>query len=59
MSLKAFHVVFVVLSILCCLGFGIWAVQDYVATGNGTNLVLGVGLIRGVRLCWSGMVCGS
>ncbi len=56
MSLKAFHVVFVIVSILCCLGFGIWAIQDYAATGNGTNLGLGIGSFAGsVVLVWYGL----
>ena len=54
MSLKAFHVVFVTASILCCLGFGFWAFQEYAATGNGTNLGLGVGSIAGcvILVCY-------
>ncbi len=56
MSLKAFHVVFVTGSILCCLGFGFWAVQDWVATGNETNLVLGAGSFAGSGiLVWYGL----
>lgn len=42
MSLKAFHVFFIVVSILCCLGFGYWAVQDYFVSGNGVSLALGL-----------------
>ena len=42
MSLKAFHVFFIVVSVLCALGFGGWAVADYTRTGRGSLLVLGV-----------------
>ena len=42
MSLKAFHVFFVVLSVLCALGFGAWALLDYQRTGSGGILALGV-----------------
>jgi hypothetical protein len=42
MSLKAFHVFFVALSVLCALGFGAWSVGDYMRTGHGGTLALGV-----------------
>ena len=42
MSLKAFHVFFVVLSVLCALGFGAWALFDYQRTKSGGILALGV-----------------
>ena len=35
MSLKAFHVFFVSISILFCLGFGWWALQGYLVSGDG------------------------
>lgn len=38
MSLKVFHVVFIVLSILLTIGFGIWGVMQ----GGGMLLVLGI-----------------
>ncbi len=49
MSLKAFHVIFISLSILLCWGFGAWciAAQDargYLALGWG-SILLGFGLI--------------
>ena len=43
MSLKAFHVFFVTISLLLCVGFGVWAVRDYQASDNTTSLCLGVG----------------
>lgn len=55
MSLKAFHVFFVALSVLCALGFGAWAIADYVRTGRGGVLVLGVlGFAAAVALVWYG-----
>jgi hypothetical protein len=56
MSLKAFHVFFVIVSVLCALGFGAWAVGDYMRTGNGTVLVLGIlGFIAAIALVWYGV----
>ena len=56
MSLKAFHVFFVVLSVLCALGFGAWAVSDYLRTGNGAILALGVlGFAAAAALVWYGL----
>jgi hypothetical protein len=42
MSLKAFHVFFVIVSVLCALGFGAWSVADYQRTGKGAVLALGI-----------------
>ena len=42
MSLKAFHLVFVILSIMFSLVFGIWAVLSYVSSGETSKLVLGI-----------------
>lgn len=49
MSLKAFHVVFVVLSTVLAVGFGLWAIRDYRATGEVASMVLGV-----LSLCCAG-----
>jgi hypothetical protein len=38
MSLKAFHIVFVVASIVLALGFGAWAVKQYFEVG-GTSYI--------------------
>ena len=55
MSLKSFHVVFVIVSVLCALGFGAWAVADYQRTGKGGVLALGVlGFAAAVALVWYG-----
>ena len=42
MSLKAFHVFFVIVSTLCALGFGAWAVSDYLRSGRSSILAMGV-----------------
>jgi len=56
MSLKAFHVFFIVVSVLCALGFGAWAVADYSRTGRGSLLALGVlGFAAAAVLIWYGL----
>lgn len=40
MSLKAFHIVFCIASILLTLGFGVWAVEGYARTGSAGSLAL-------------------
>ncbi|MFP8879337.1 MAG: hypothetical protein AAEJ52_20675 [Myxococcota bacterium] len=47
MSLKAFHIFFIVVSIAVCLGFGVWATQDFARSGSSMYLVLGVGSFIG------------
>ena len=42
MSLKAFHLVFIVLSILFSLVFGIWAIVHYGSSEKITELILGI-----------------
>ncbi len=43
MSLKAFHIVFILLSILLTVVFGFWAVDDYGRSASRVHLALGVG----------------
>jgi hypothetical protein len=43
MSLKAFHLVFVALSILLCLGLGIGSLVRWWSQGGTGNLMYGVG----------------
>ena len=51
MSLKAFHVFFVVVSTLLAVGFGLWAISDFRSNGDVASLVCGIGsLIGGVGL---------
>ncbi len=47
MSLKAFHIFFIVVSIALCVGVGVWATQDFARTGSGVHLALGVGSFIG------------
>lgn len=39
-SLKQFHVFFIVVSILTCWGFGAWGIVDYRTTGRAVHLAL-------------------
>lgn len=43
MSLKTFHIVFVTLSTLLSVGFGLWAVRQYRDDGSTGLLVVAVG----------------
>ena len=43
MSLKAFHIVFVTVSVLLTLGVGIWGLNHYFQDGSNLNLALGAG----------------
>ena len=55
MSLKAFHVFFVCVSVLCALGFGAWSVADYLRTGSNSVLLLGAaGFAAAAALVWYG-----
>jgi len=41
MSLKAFHIVFVTISTILCIGFGWWAIRDYNLNQETMSLVFG------------------
>lgn len=43
MSLKAFHVIFITVSMFLAAGFGVWAIHSYRATGDSSTLAWGVG----------------
>ncbi len=45
MSLKAFHVVFILVSTLLCVIFGAWALREYVRTREGAMLAAFVGAL--------------
>ncbi len=47
MSLKAFHIVFVTVCTLFCLGLGLWGLREHRLTQDTGNLVLGVGALVG------------
>jgi hypothetical protein len=56
MSLKAFHIFFILLSTLLAFGFGFWAVDDFSHSGSGFHLTLGLGsFIAGFALAWYGV----
>ncbi len=43
MSLKAFHIFFIILSTALAVGFGVWAARDFAQSGSWVHLSLGVG----------------
>ena len=43
MSLKAFHIFFIILSILLAVAFGLWAVDDFGRSASRVHLALGLG----------------
>ena len=43
MSLKAFHIVFVVASTLLALGFAAWSFREYANARGALELVFGIG----------------
>lgn len=56
MSLKSFHIFFIVVSTLTTLGFGLWTVTRYVQGDASASLWLGVlSLVAGVLLIWYGI----
>jgi len=51
MSLKAFHIVFVVASILLAFFSGVWLLRDYAATRQTAELIVGIfSLLSGLGL---------
>ena len=51
MSLKAFHVFFITLSVLLCLGFGAWCLGSVYAHGQLSYTVAGIiSFVLGVAL---------
>ena len=56
MSLKAFHVFFVCICVLFSLGFGAWAVADYLRTGSSGSIALAIGgFVAAAVLVWYGL----
>ncbi len=46
MSLKAFHLVFIVAAILLTVGLAVWSLLNYFSpTGRKTDLAIGIGAI--------------
>jgi hypothetical protein len=50
MSLKAFHVFFIIISILLTAWFGWWGVNSYRQGGDWSLLLMGVGSLIGMIL---------
>jgi len=51
MSLKAFHVVFIIASILLAFGFGAWSYVDYKDQGKTMDLIYAIGsTLAGIAL---------
>lgn len=51
MSLKAFHIFFVIVSTLLCVLVGLWGLREYQSTGGSEMLWLcSVSLVLGVAL---------
>ena len=50
MSLKAFHVFFVIVSILMLVFFGVWGVREYMETKDIVPLVMGIISFQAVLL---------
>ena len=42
MSLKAFHIFFIALSVLLALGFGAWEIAGFAQSGNISRLITGI-----------------
>ncbi len=42
MSLKAFHILFICVSILLALGFGAWEIRAFAQAGATSDILLGV-----------------
>ncbi len=56
MSLKTFHIFFIVLSTLLAVAFGVWAVDDFGRSASWVHLALGVGSFIGSGvLVWYGI----
>lgn len=47
MSLKAFHIVFVAVSMLFTVFFAVWAFQQYAQSKTSSDLGMGIGAIVG------------
>ncbi len=54
MSLKTFHIFFILVSTLLALVFGVWAIDDFGRSASGVSLALGVGsfLTSGLLVCY-------
>ena len=56
MSLKAFHIFFIIASTVLAVALGVWAVDDFGRSGSLVHLTLGVGsFIASGVLVWYGI----
>lgn len=56
MSLRFFHIVFIIASVLLAFGFGIWCLRRYAEEPETLNLIFGVAsLVTGVLLIGYGI----
>ena len=56
MSLKAFHIAFIVVSTLLAFGFAAWSVAHYRSGGNANLLIVaGLSLFAGMGLIFYGI----
>ena len=53
MSLKAFHVFFIIVATLFTLGFGAWGINSYMHGGELSDVILGsISMVVSVFLAW-------
>lgn len=53
MSLKAFHVFFVIVSVIFTVSFGVWGIMSYLQTADVSHLVMGLLSLAGTAvLVW-------
>jgi hypothetical protein len=53
MSLKAFHVFFIIIATLLTIVFGIWGIHAYMQTADFTDLIMGIASFIGtIILVW-------
>jgi amino acid transporter len=51
MSLRVFHIIFIIVSVMLCLFVGMWGIREYLASRSGSGLTIGcVFLIFGFAL---------
>jgi len=57
MSLKAFHIIFIIASTVLAFGFGVWELKSYFAVEEKQPLLLGIfSIVAGIALIWYGKI---
>lgn len=57
MSLKAFHIIFIIASTVLAFGFGVWELKSYFAVEEKQSLLLGIfSIVAGIALIWYGKI---